>query len=220
VSPRPYRACLIDALGTTVSLAPPWERIDPALVDGLPESRVRSAFEREMAYYAAHAHRASDAASLAELRERCAALLSAGLGREVGVPELMGSIAFEAFPDAAPALARLRAGGLRIVCVSNWDCELGFVLESVGLAGCFDGVVASATAGARKPDPAIFEAALRVAGCTASEAVHVGDDGVDVEGAGAAGIDILRIDRGGGGDIASLDELPALLLPTGPISEH
>jgi hypothetical protein len=43
---RTYRACLIDALGTTVSLAPPWERIDPALVAGLPERTVRSSFQR------------------------------------------------------------------------------------------------------------------------------------------------------------------------------
>lgn len=217
--PGTYRACMIDALGTTVRLQPPWERIDPALVDGLPAERVRAAFRREMSHYAAHAHEASDAGSLAALRGRCADLLSEGLGRRVRAEELMSSISFEAFGDAAPALTRLREAGMRIVCVSNWDYELDRVLERVGLAGCFDGVVTSATAGARKPDPAIFATALRLAGCAAAEAVHVGDEAADVDGARAAGIDALRIDRDGGGDVASLAELPGLLLPF-PISEH
>jgi putative hydrolase of the HAD superfamily len=218
--PGSYRACLVDALGTTVSLDPPWERIDPALVAGLPAERVRDAFRAEMSYYADHAQEGSDGPSLRALRERCAALLSAGLGRPVGVPELMASIHFAAYPDAAPALAALRRGGLRVVCVSNWDHELAAVLGRVGLGDAFDAVVVSALAGARKPDPAIFAAALEVAGCDAAEALHVGDGDADVDGARAAGIDVLRIDRAGGGDLATLAELPPLLLPAARISEH
>jgi len=66
----------------------------------------------------------------------------------------------------------------------------------------------SAEAGARKPDPAIFEAALALAGCSAPEAVHVGDTREeDVEGAEAAGIRALLLDRKGGGDVASLEEV-------------
>lgn len=202
-----HRACLIDALGTTVHLPPPWERVPAAAVAGIDPARVRRSFEVEMAFYADHAHEAIDADSLARLRERCAELLSAELGRDVDVTTLMAAIAFEAFDDARPALDELRGLGLRTVCVSNWDCALGEVLERVGLASSFDGVVASATAGARKPDPRIFEVALRLAGCDAAEAIHVGDGDVDVEGATAAGIDVLRIDRDGGGDIASLAEI-------------
>ncbi len=41
----------------------------------------------------------------------------------------------------------------------------------------------------------------------AAEALHVGDSDDDVDGARAAGIDVLRIDRAGGGDIASLAEI-------------
>lgn len=216
----PHRACLLDALGTTVRLLPPWERIDPALVEGLPAATVREAFGAEMAHYAAHAHEASDAARLAALRERCAELLAAGIGRPVSVDALMAAIAFEAYPDAPAALAELRARGLRLICVSNWDCALSEVLARVGLGERFDGVVASALAGARKPDPAIFEDALELAGCSAAEALHVGDSDVDVDGARAAGIEVLRIDRTGDGDIASLREIAARLRPTSPIGEH
>ena len=213
--PAPYRACLIDALGTIVRLPPPWERLDPALIEGVPPDRVRAAFEAEMSFYAANADRGRDAGSLAALRERSAEVLAAGLGRPVGVEAMMAAIAFEPYPDAAPALAALREAGLRIVCVSNWDYDLGAVLERIGLAAALDGVVTSAAVGARKPDPAIFAAALEVAGCAAAEALHVGDSDEDVAGARAAGIDVLRIDREGGADVSSLAEIMQRLESTG-----
>lgn len=215
---RAYRACLLDALGTTVRLLPPWERIDPELVSGIAPERVRAAFGAEMTYYAAHAHEASDGERLATLRRRCARLLSDGLGREVSVAELMASIAFEPYADAGPALEQLRHRGLRIVCVSNWDCGLAAVLKRVGLASRFDGIAASALVGARKPDPAIFARALEIAGCGATEAIHVGDGDDDVEGARSAGIDVLRIARAGpGGDIESLAQLPPIVSAGPPL---
>ena len=79
----------------------------------------------------------------------------------------MAAIRFRAFDDAAPALAELRRLGLSLVCVSNWDVSLPEVLGRCGLDGALDGVVTSAEAGARKPDPAIFQPALRLAGCSA-----------------------------------------------------
>jgi len=202
-----HRACLIDALGTTVRLLPPWERLAPEVVEGLDPALVRRAFEAEMAFYGAHAHEGVDASSLADLRARSAALLADGLGREIEVEAMMEAIVFEPYEDALPALRELRELGLRIICVSNWDYALPEVLELVGLDGCFDGVVTSATAGSRKPEPGIFEVALEAAGCAVAEAIHVGDSPADVIGARGAGMDVLRIDRAGGGDIASLTEI-------------
>ncbi len=209
--PAPYRACLIDALGTMVRLAPPWERVDPAAVEGLEPDVVRDAFRAEMRHYAANAGRGRDPESLAALRAECADLLSEQLGRRIDVATMMGAIHFEAYPDAAPALRTWRERGLRIICVSNWDYELDEVLERIGLAALLDGVVTSAGAGVRKPDPAIFEAGLRIAGCGPAEAFHVGDSDDDVVGARAAGIEVIRIDRDGGGggaaDVSSLAEI-------------
>ena len=158
-----------------------------------------------MAYYREHSHEGRDAASLADLRGRCAGVLSRELGREVDVETMMSTIRFRAFDDAAPALAELRRMRARLVCVSNWDVSLAEVLARCGLGGALDGVVTSAGVGARKPDPAIFEAALRIAGCSAREALHVGDTPAeDVAGARAAGIRSLLIDRRGGAEIDSL----------------
>ena len=198
------RAVLLDALGTLVELDPPWPHLAEAL-DAEADDRLIRAVRAEMRYYREHSHEGRDAGSLAELRARCAEVLSRELGREVSVETMMAAIRFRAFDDAAPALAELRALGLKLVCVSNWDVSLPEVLARCGLEGALDGTVTSAEAGSRKPDPAIFQPALRLAGCSAAEALYVGDTPAeDVEGARAAGIPALLIDRGGGADIDSL----------------
>ena len=208
----PTRAVFLDALGTMVELEPPWVGLRRALGDGIPEDRLVAAVRAEMAYYKEHSHEGRDAESLAGLRRRSAELLSRELGAEVDVQTLVDSIRFDVYPDARPALESLRGQGLRLVCVSNWDCSLGVVLDSCGLGELLDGAVSSAEAGSHKPDPAIFTRALELAGCDAGEAVHVGDSPAeDVEGARAAGIRPLLLEREGGGDIASLEEVPGLL---------
>lgn len=185
-------------------MAPPWEHVDRDLVEGIPAERVREAFVAEISYYMQRSDEGRDADSLADLRRRCAAVLGQGLGREVTVEQMLDTLAFTAFDDARPALQTLRDRGLTLVCVSNWDCSLPEVLERIGLGGLFDGVVTSALAGTRKPDPAIFAPALELAGCRPAEALHVGDSDDDLAAAEAAGIEALLIDRSGSRGISSL----------------
>lgn len=203
------KAVFLDALGTMVDLEPPWIGLRPALGPDVEEERLVAAVRAEMAYYRDHAHEGRDEASLADLRERSASILSEALGQEVTARTLVESIRFHPFPDAIPALEALRRRGVRLVCVSNWDVSLARVLERCGLEGLLDGAVSSASAGARKPDPEIFAPALEIAGCGPAEALHVGDTAEeDLEAARAAGIRALLLDRDGGGDIASLEEVP------------
>jgi putative hydrolase of the HAD superfamily len=199
-------AILLDALGTLVRLEPPAPRLREAL-RGLGfevgAEACERAFAAEIAYYVEHHTEGRDQSTLAELRNRCAAVLHEALA----VPELapadaraamLESLSFEAFPDAAPALRELRERGLALVVVSNWDCSLREVLGSTGLAPLLDGVVTSAEVGTRKPDPALFGVALQVAGADPADAVHVGDSpGNDVAGARAAGIRAVLLDRDG-----------------------
>jgi putative hydrolase of the HAD superfamily len=212
-SPAPLgvRAVLLDSLGTLVELEPPWVHLAAGLGTEA-DDRLVGAVRAEMSYYKAHSHTGRDARSLAQLRARCAAILSEELGREVDVETMMSAIRFRPYPDSAPALDALRRRGLRLVCVSNWDCSLPEVLERCDLASKLDGVVTSAGSGSRKPDPAIFADGLKLAGADAEEAIHVGDTlDEDVEGARAAGIRAMHLDRDGGGDIASLAEVEPLL---------
>jgi putative hydrolase of the HAD superfamily len=203
------RAVFLDALGTLVELEPPWISMRDVVPAEVGDERLIEAMRAEMAYYREHAQEGRDEESLADLRERCAALVSGKLGVTVTVDQLVSAVRFSAYPDAVPALGELRDRGLRLIAVSNWDCSLRRVLAQCGLDGRLDGVVTSAEVGAPKPDPAIFVAALELAGCDAEEALHVGDTPEeDVAGARAAGIRPLLIDREGpNGDISSLEEI-------------
>lgn len=92
-------------------------------------------------------------------------------------------------PGAAAALARMRAAGLRLAVVSNFDTRLRPILLRLGIAHMFDAIVVSAEVGVEKPNPLIYEEALLRLGCGASDVVHVGDDRRnDVWGARDAGV--------------------------------
>ncbi|WP_445148081.1 HAD family hydrolase [Baekduia sp. Peel2402] len=199
----PVRVVFLDALGTLLTLEPPAPRLVAALRERgveVSEAVASAALGAEIAYYREHHHEARDLATLADLRERCTAVLQEHLPARVpdlyGV--LMASLKFTPFPEVEAALAALRAAGLRLVVVSNWDVSLHEALDSTGLSRQVDGAISSAEAGAAKPDPEIFTRALALVGdgLTAADAVHVGDEPVDVEGARAAGIRPILIHRG------------------------
>ena len=110
----------------------------------------------------------------------------------------MAAIRFRAFDDAAPALAELRGLGLSLVCVSNWDVSLAEVLGALRPRRRARRRRHLGAASGPKPDPAIFQPALRARRCSAREALYVGDTPAeDVAGGRAAGIRSLLIDRDG-----------------------
>jgi putative hydrolase of the HAD superfamily len=216
---------LLDALGTLIELHPPAPRLVRALREDhgaavtLPEAE--HALRAEMTFYRRHNHVAGDRESLLELRRRCTEVLRAELppavrGIELAVlgDVLLSSLRFTAYPDAAECLIALRARDLRVVVVSNWDISLHQVLGDTGLGPLVDGAVTSAEVGFAKPQAPIFLAALAVAGASPARALAVGDSAIDdVEGARAAGIEAVLLDRTGTapGSIASLAQLPALV---------
>jgi putative hydrolase of the HAD superfamily len=215
-------------MGTLVELEPPAPRLRVALREraGLDVGREEAerAMRAEIRYYRAHHLEGRDAAGLADLRRRCAAVVGETLapateiGDEALLAALLDALRFRAHDDAAPALRALRAAGVPRVAASNWDVSLHDVLASTGLAPLLDAAVSSAEVGADKPRPALFERALELAGgVTADDAVHVGDRlDEDVAGARAAGVEPVLLVRDGARvdgvmTIASLDRLPALL---------
>jgi putative hydrolase of the HAD superfamily len=103
---------------------------------------------------------------------------------------------WRADPEAAPTLQRLKSGGLELGVISNFDYRLYRILDGVGLGGYFDSITISSEAGYAKPSPKLFEAALARHNVAPGEALHVGDvEHLDVEGAQAAGIAAVLIDR-------------------------
>jgi putative hydrolase of the HAD superfamily len=100
------------------------------------------------------------------------------------------------FPDVLPVLDALCGMDVVVGAVSNWVWNLPELLHSLRLVSHFDFIAASARVGYEKPHRRIFEYALRQAGVRPGEAIHVGDHvDADVEGALAAGIDAVLIDR-------------------------
>jgi|ERR1051326_3196217 putative hydrolase of the HAD superfamily len=112
--------------------------------------------------------------------------------------------AWRLFPDALPALIEARGEGLKIAIISNWDVRLRRLLEGMGVISLFDAVLISTEVGVEKPDPRIFQFACEQLGVQPGEALHVGDNlREDVEGARAAGVAAILIDRKGGDDPGS-----------------
>jgi len=121
------------------------------------------------------------------------------------------------YPDVSPVLTELERRGVTLAIVSNWDSSLPGLLARLDLAPRFAAIVVSAISGVSKPSPRIFEEALERTGVSAREALHVGDHPAeDYEGARAAGLSALLIDRVGHrhaefDSIASLGEIPGWL---------
>jgi putative hydrolase of the HAD superfamily len=213
MQPPGFDRCLLllDAMGTLVKLEPPVEPLRRELKvrfgAGVSTSEAERAIAAEITYYRAHMDEGRDPAGVAALRARCAEALRETLPPSAGLRDvdgealteaLLASLRFSAFPDASAALSSARARGQRVIVVSNWDSSLAQVLERVGLASLLDRVITSAEVGARKPAPAVFEAALAASRVTPAQALHVGDSlEEDVAGARAAGIAAVWLNRDG-----------------------
>ena len=119
------------------------------------------------------------------------------------------------YDDVVPALETLREMGLALAVVSNWDSRLPEILEMLELASYFETIVVSHTEGVEKPDPRLFAIALERLGVPAQAAIHVGDRlDQDVDGARAAGVDALLIDRDDDDDgirISSLERVASIV---------
>jgi putative hydrolase of the HAD superfamily len=188
-------AVTVDGYGTLLELVDPV----PSLVRSLDErglerspELVREAFAAEVAYYRPEAVRGCDPEALATLRLDCTGVFlqaaDAELEPESFVDAFMSSISFEAVPGALETLASLRARGLELALVSNWDIGLAEHVERLGADGLFSAIVTSAEAGAAKPKPIVFRIALERLGVEPVRALHVGDESEDEQGALAAGM--------------------------------
>jgi HAD superfamily hydrolase (TIGR01549 family) len=102
-------------------------------------------------------------------------------------------------PDVEPALAALRARGLRLVVVSNANGRLRHLFDRLQLTRWFDHLLDSHEWGVEKPDPRLFQLALEQAQADPARTVHVGDlYHVDVVGARRAGLrDAVLFDQAG-----------------------
>ena len=119
-----------------------------------------------------------------------------------GHPRAHADAAFEVFfaqrnrvtlyDEVAASLQRL-SRRYRLYALSNGNADLG----RCGIAHLFEGHITAIAAGAPKPDARIFSRLRDMAGVTAHQVLHVGDDPhADVVGAMQAGMQAAWLNRG------------------------
>lgn len=99
----------------------------------------------------------------------------------------------ELFPDVKPVLQELSVH-FKVIALTNGNANL----ETIGIRDLFHAVITAADVGAAKPQPVIFEKAVREAGVEPEEVLHVGDHPeLDVVGASNAGLRTAWMNRNG-----------------------
>lgn len=136
--------------------------------------------------------------------------------REVGVGEDRAAEMlrrwgdFRPWPDTPAALERLR--GERTFIVTN--CSQALADRAAARAGSFELVMTAERAGAYKPDPRPYRAALDALGLDPARVLFVAGSAHDVGGAGRLGMDVYWANRGGvapPADARALVERPDLV---------
>ena len=127
----------------------------------------------------------------------------------------------EVFADVADGLERLAGSHAMALVTNGAACLQREKLAASGLTDRFEVVIVSADVGVAKPDSTIFEHALSELGVRRDRAVMVGDSiAKDVDGALAAGLDAVWVNRSGSStppdrpdlvEISTLDDLPDVL---------
>jgi 2-haloalkanoic acid dehalogenase type II len=118
--------------------------------------------------------------------------------REVGVSDAQAAEMlrrwgeFEPWPDTPAALERLR--GMRRFIVTN--CSDVLARKAGARAGEFELVMTAERAGAYKPDPRPYRAALEALGLGAGRVLFVAGSAHDVGGASRVGMDVYWANRG------------------------
>jgi 2-haloacid dehalogenase len=128
----------------------------------------------------------------------------------------------DAYPDAKPALIKLKADGMRLAILSNGSPKmLDSAVENSGISGLLDAVLSVETVGVFKPHPSVYQLAVDELRVPAPQICFLSSNAWDAHAAKAFGFRVVwcnrfkqtpeRIPERPDGEIASLDELPAVI---------
>lgn len=115
------------------------------------------------------------------------------------------------FEETIEVLEYFKARGYKMGVISDTSPSLQLSLENLGLGKYFDSYTCSDLAGVMKPDPIIYNTALKTLGVKAEESIYVDDYDVESDGARDLGFLSFHIVRNGEKkakwDISSLKEI-------------
>jgi putative hydrolase of the HAD superfamily len=104
----------------------------------------------------------------------------------------------EYWEDSLPVVRELRSRGVKTALISNCSHSTRPIVDRLRIADEFDEVLLSFEVGVHKPDPGIYQEALRRLGDVRPDlAVFVDDQPPYCDGAAALGIETFLIDRSG-----------------------
>jgi putative hydrolase of the HAD superfamily len=106
----------------------------------------------------------------------------------------------EYWEDSLPVVRELRSRGVKTALISNCSHSTRGVVDRLRIGDEFDEILLSFEVGVHKPDPGIYQEALRRLGDVRPDhAVFVDDQPPYCDGAAALGIETFLIDRSGDG---------------------
>jgi 2-haloacid dehalogenase len=218
LDPAAFDALTFDCYGTLID----WESgILTALREALGDAVADVADEDLLAAFGAVEHEAEvPYKAYREVLGICCDALAARYGASVS-PEARAAFAgsvehWPAFPDSAPALARLHER-YTLMAITNCDDDL-FAFSAAKLGDPFDGVVTAQQAGAYKPDERGFHLALERLGLPRERVLHVAQslfhDHVTAKRLGFTSVWInRRTGKGGPGATPPAEATPDVELP-------
>lgn len=101
------------------------------------------------------------------------------------------------YPETIEVLEYFHNHGYRMGVISDTSPSLEYSLQQLGIAKYFSSFTASSLAGAGKPSPIIFQAALHAQNVTAEESLYIDDYKPEADGAREQGFTSFLLDRSG-----------------------
>jgi putative hydrolase of the HAD superfamily len=102
------------------------------------------------------------------------------------------------FPETRQVLEEFHRAEMKLGVISNFDSRIYTVLRDLSILSLFDSVTISSETGFAKPQPEIFQAAVRSLGVSPARTLFAGDSLLDDFQAGQnAGLEAILVDRPG-----------------------
>ncbi len=100
------------------------------------------------------------------------------------------------YPDTIPVLNQLKQSGYKLGVITDCDLDVAEgIIKKHRLTDYLDVKVISSTIKSYKPDPLLFNEAIKLAKCTPKEGVYIGDSEIDIKGAKETGLTTIILDR-------------------------
>ena len=116
------------------------------------------------------------------------------LGHRLPGADVLAMLAGAVRPEMVTALEAVIAAGYVTACLTNNVVSDATDPEAGAVLAMFDHVVESSKVGIRKPEPAFYELACRLAGVAPSEVVFLDDLGINLKPARAMGMTTIKVE--------------------------